>query len=192
MSDDTAKTLIELELKNALQGDPDSIRRVADRLQTPQSAQPSRAAAEAAAAAFNQAVTDRAEFLKAVDQFKREYPDLTERADLWQNVVQADAHLAQREPDAPFLTRLRWAGAAVRKWQDETESGDEGHRSSVVEHMKRTRGAHRLDDELGDAPEPTELNYAETGAYDLFDEDRSNAIAQMAAARRAGRETLGD
>lgn len=132
------------------------------------------------------AANDRAQFLAAADKFKHDYRDVCERPDLYEYVKQADTSLAQSQPGLPYLTRLRRAGSAVRRWKDENEDGDERYNRVVVKQMQKSRGAAVLAE-----PDDEDITQIyESDEPDDIESEHAATIAEMAGQRKAAQLAL--
>ena len=94
-------------LTSALQGDPEAIRKVAQRLKAPPVVTPD----------VLNAVDDRMSFRSAVDLFRGEYKDVVEDPMLYRLVVDEDTRLTKLEPSLAYRDRLKRAGETVRTWK---------------------------------------------------------------------------
>lgn len=94
-------------LTSALQGDPEAIRKVAQRLKAPSAVTPD----------VLTAVDDRMSFRSAVDWFRGEYKDVVEDPMLYRLVVDEDTRLTKTEPSLAYRERLKRAGETVRTWK---------------------------------------------------------------------------
>lgn len=94
-------------LTSALQGDPEAIKKVAQRLKAPPVVTPD----------VLSAVDDRMSFRSAVDWFRGEYKDVVEDPMLYRLVVDEDTRLTKTEPSLAYRERLKRAGETVRTWK---------------------------------------------------------------------------
>jgi hypothetical protein len=94
-------------LTSALQGDPEAIKKVAQRLRAPPVVTPD----------VLTAVDDRMSFRSAVDWFRGEYRDVVEDPMLYRLVVDEDTRLTKTEPTLAYRERLKRAGETVRTWK---------------------------------------------------------------------------
>jgi len=96
-------------LTSALQGDPEAIRKIAQRLKAPSTVTPD----------VLTAVDDRMSFRDAVNWFRGEYKDIVSDPMAYQLVVAEDTRLARDEPSLGYQARLKKAGDKVKGWLSE-------------------------------------------------------------------------
>lgn len=107
VSASNGEDVTEDTLTSALQGDPEAIRKVAQRLKAPPVVTPD----------VLNAVDDRMSFRSAVDWFRGEYKDVVEDPMLYRLVVDEDTRLTKTEPSLAYRERLKRAGETVRSWK---------------------------------------------------------------------------
>lgn len=96
---------IEDTLTSALQGDPEAIKKIAQRLKAPSSQD------------VLTAVDDRLTFRSAVEWFRGEYKDVVDDPMLYRLAVDEDSRLAKSEPSLSYRERLKRSGEHVRSWR---------------------------------------------------------------------------
>lgn len=134
---------VEDELIQALQGDPEAIRSVAQRLNAREDAM-----AGHTVAAVNTLVTNRQRFLAAADHFRGEFRDICESPEWWALAQKLDAEEGAKNPNEDYLPRLRKVGFKLRRMRD--GNPDHDHKAAIrtmYDKRKRPNDCRQLNDD---------------------------------------------